>query len=258
MTREPQHRFALMISIGVAMVGFALLVLQLKRLEHDVGGGAPVTLLALREHVDAGSSLRDEHLVAYDVPERYVETRQVLARDLRRVIGVRTAVDLEANQSLRWTDLETTMRAQDSLSERIPRGMRGVTVEQSERRPFGGLLRPGDRVDVLLTTGPIGAGAGGITLPLLQNALVLAVGDGMQRETPASTLRASKEVTLLVSNDAASLLAHAKGHGSLSLTLRNHDDLEVMEGARPIRDEDVLAHERAARPKVHGSLERVD
>jgi Flp pilus assembly protein CpaB len=65
-------------------------------------------------------------------------------------------------------------------------------------------------------------------------------------------------VTLLLSVDQASLLAHAKRDGEISLTLRNEMDLEIDEGLRETDDNDVLVQERRARKQRRILIERVD
>ena len=201
----------LLASIAVAVLGGALLALYVRQFQHTAVGGTPVALLALRKNVPAGEPIRDEMLIAHTVPESYVESRQVLASEKPRILGVRTAIDLEANQTLAWTDLASTRRDRASLSTRIPPGLRAMSIEQSGRRAFGELLR--SRTDF---------------------------------------------VTLLLSVDQASLLAHAKRDGELSLTLRNESDLEINENLPETDDFDVLVQERRARKQRRLLIERVD
>jgi Flp pilus assembly protein CpaB len=65
-------------------------------------------------------------------------------------------------------------------------------------------------------------------------------------------------VTLLVSIEQASLLAQARRGGSLSLVLRNEDDLEINVGLAETDDTDVLEQEKRARRQRRLRIEKVD
>ena len=258
MPEDTPQRVALAASLAVAALGCLLLALYIHRIQREIGGGPGVSLLALSQDVDRGTPITESLVVVHDVPEKYVESSQVRHKDLRRVLGVRAAVHLQANQTLRWTDLSISARNEGSLSERIPRGMRAVTVEHVDRRLFGGLLRPGDRVDVLLTSDVLLDREGAVTVPLLQNALVLAVGESMGGPSEPQVVSTPSVVTVLVDADDASLLAHAKREGVLSLTLRNHDDLETRESWVPTDRDDIVAQQRSVPRRRRAALERVD
>ena len=248
----------LMASIAVAVVGAALLALYIRQFQRTAVGGEPVALLAIRTDVQAGEPIREDMLIAHTVPESYVESRQVLASEKPRVLGVRTAIELKANQTLAWTDLASTRRDRGSLSTRIPPGMRAMSIALNRRRAFGALLRPGDRVDVLVSEVRPEPDNRMVTIPLLQNILVLAVGDDLGATYPEGESEPSDFVTLLLSVDQASLLAHAKRGGEISLTLRNEGDLEISEGLPETDDFDVLVQERRAKKQRRALIERVD
>jgi len=248
----------LLASVAVALLGSVLLAAYVRQFQRTAVGGPPVALLALRQGVPAGEPIREEMLISHAVPETYVESRQVLASEKPRILGVRTAVDLEANQTLAWTDLASTRRERSSLAERIPRGMRGMSIEQSSRKAFGELLQPGDRVDVLLSKMRAEPEARAVTIPLLQNILVLAVGNDLGASYPQGDPSRTDFVTLLLTVEQAGLLVHAKLDGELSLTLRNERDLEVNESLPETDDSDVLIQEKRARRQRRLRIERVD
>jgi pilus assembly protein CpaB len=126
------------------------------------------------------------------------------------------------------------------------------------RRAFGNLMRPGDRVDVLLTKAKPDSEAKVVTVPLLQNLLVLAVGSSFGAAGEEVSSVGSDSVTLLVTIDQASLLAQARSDGELSLVLRNEDDLEIKEGLSETDDSDVLEQEKRARRQRRLRIEKVD
>lgn len=252
------NRTALLASIAVAALGFVLLTIYVRQFQREVRGGDPVELLAMRQAVALGMPLTEQMLVVRTLPDSYLEDRQVLATDLSRVLGVRASIDLEANQTLLWTDLATTPTDRRSFSSRIPKGMRAMSVAGAGRRAIGNLMRPGDRVDVLLTKAKPGPDPRVVTLPLLQNLLVLAVGGSFTATDHETSSIGSDSVTLLVTIDQASLLAQARRDGTLSLVLRNEDDLEINEGLTETDDSDVLEQEKRARRQRRLQIERLD
>ncbi len=252
------NRTAMIASVAVAVFGFVLLTIYVRQFKREARGGDPVELLALRQDVAAGVSVTEQMLVVRTLPENYLEGRQVLASNLPRVLGVRTSIALEANQTLLWTDLATTPHDRSSFSSRIPKGMRAMSLSGVGRRAFSNLMRPGDRVDVLLTKAKPGPEAKVVTLPLLQNLLVLAVGSNFGATDEDSSPIRSDSVTLLVRIDQASLLAQARRDGVLSLILRNEGDLEINESLAETDDSDVLEQEKRARRQRRLRIEKVD
>ncbi len=254
----PSTRVPLLVSLAVAGLGCVLLATYVRQFQREAAGGSPISLLAMRRDVPAGEALNEQMLIAHTVPENYVESRQVLASELPRVLGVRAAIDLEANQTLAWTDLASTPRDRETLSARVPPGMRAMSVEQGGRAALGQLLRPGDRVDVLLTRSEPGPDGRVVTVPLLQNILLLAVGNSIRATYLEAAPTRADFVTLLLTVDQSSLLAHAKRGGELTLALRNENDLEVNEGLPETDDSDVFVHEKRAQRQRRVLIERLD
>ena len=252
------NRKALVVSVAVAIAGFVLLAMYMRQFQREARGGDLVNLLAMRKDVSAQQPLDERSLVVRTLPETYVEERHVLASDLSRVLGVRAGNDLKANQWLLWTDLVAAERDRSSLSSRVPKGMRAIAVEQSGRRALGELLLPGDRVDVLLTKAKPDQESSIVTVPLLQNVLVLAVGNSTRAIYEAAPPANVSSVILLVTVEEASLLAQAKRGGELSLILRNENDLEINEGLAETDDSDVLELEERERRRRRALIERVN
>jgi len=252
------NRVAIIASAAVAVLGFLLLSIYVRQFQREATGGEPVELIAMSKDVAAGVPLTEQMLMIHTLPASYIEDRQVLASDLPKVLGVRASIALEANQTLLWTDLATTPQDRGSLSARIPKGMRAMSVTGVGRRAFGTLMRPGDRVDVLLTKTKPGSETKVVTVALLQNLLVLAVGNRFGDAEQERSSGVLDSVTLLVTIDQASLLAQAQRDGRLSLVMRNDDDLEINEGLVETDDSDVLEQEKRAHRQRRLHIERVD
>ncbi|MCA9602808.1 MAG: Flp pilus assembly protein CpaB, partial [Myxococcales bacterium] len=226
---------ALILAIAVAGIGVGLLYLYMRRYENEVSGGAMVEVLVAKKDIPLGEPLTDEMVGVGLIPQRYLTTRHIASQDLNRILGVRVRTQVRAAESILWTDLATSTEHSRDLSSLISDGMRAVTIGTSGGA-FGGLLRPGDRVDILLTVSQEGLVPR--TLAVLQNLMVIAVGGdtgGGRAEGEQQT-----SVTFAVTVEQAQLLTFSGTLGNLSLTLRNPDDITVVDDLPETSIEDVI------------------
>lgn len=140
----------------------------------------------------------------------------------------------------------------DSLSFAVSKGMRAISISADQVLSAGGLVLPGDYVDimsVLSGTKPDGNLVENyVVKTILQNVQVLAVAQTIA-DTPAggdasngnqsdgtSTSKANPEattLTILVSPEQAELLFLAESNGTLRAVLRGYGDSDVTQ-VRPI------------------------
>jgi pilus assembly protein CpaB len=251
-----------LIAAGVAAaLGLALLYLYMRRFEEEATGGAPVMVLMATTDIPLGAVLTQQMIGTRALPAMYVEERHIRASDAQRVLGVRVSMGVKANESLLWSDLATTTEQRRDLSAIVQQGYRAITVRAGLTSSFGGLLRPGDRVDVLFTAdrpGTAGSSPGEVstsrvTIPLLQNLVVLAVGrdTGAEARPGSPQQRAGggqsfNQVTLSVTVQQAQMLTFAEDRGELTLILRNPDDIAVLQGLPETTASDILEPARRA------------
>lgn len=252
------NRKALLIAGVSAALGLLLLLIYQKRFESEAAGGLPVPVLVAVQDIALGEALTEAKLAVRNLPEAYLEDRHIRRADLRRVIGVRVSMGIRANQAVLWTDLATSSDARRDLSALVRSGMRAVTIRADGSSTFGGLIRPGDRVDVLTTTSRTAAAESDrVTLPLLQNVLVLAAGRDTGGEAAAARSGTAgaqpaagsetNQVTLSATMEEATLLVFAQDRGRLSLILRNPEDIAVVEGTPETTMNDIIA----SRGRIH-------
>ncbi len=232
---------ALWVSIAAVLVGLLLLVVYQRQFEKETSGGQKVRILFAVGDIAAGEALQAAKLGFREIPEAYLEDRHIRQSDMNRVIGVQSATAVRANQALLWTDLATTSSGRRELSLLVRPGMRAVTVRADATSSFSGLIRAGDRVDVFGTMSRTNAEGDRVTLPLLQNVLVLAAGRDLGGEVQAAQPGTAQGnnggqartdvtmVTLSVTLEEAALLVFAQDRGRLSLVMRNPDDINVVE-----------------------------
>lgn len=118
------------------------------------------------------------------------------------------------------------------LAELVPVGQRAISIAISNATAAGGLVSPGDRIDVIAIFTEDAAGRDGTSI-VAQNVEVLAIsqtvlGDKVDadRATAASSSpqSVSATVTVAVSLEDAQRLSLAESFGDLRVFLRNPDD----------------------------------
>jgi pilus assembly protein CpaB len=232
------NRRALILALIVAMLGGALLVFYLRRFEEEKSGGEPIEIITAVKPILSGELITEDKLATRVVPRAYVEDRAVLANERGKIIGLRLGHTLQAQQSLMWTDLNIAMEERRSLSALVQPGMRAVTVKSTDtqQEKSYALIRPGDRVDVILTMAQGDKPDQRNAIVLLQNVLVLAVGVDTGADPTKGTIPDRNDIVLSLSLNIpeAQLLALAAERGALTVAVRNPEDVRVTEGIQDL------------------------
>jgi pilus assembly protein CpaB len=256
-------RRALYLAVLVGLVSMALLMLYLRRFEQEVAGGSKVPVIGLRKTVARGELITDDALTVFEVPLAYVERRSVKQADRQKVIGVRAANALTAQDLLLWSDLVLSNESRD-LASLIQPGKRAVTVKASEAGsdPAGnGLVQPGDYVDVVVTLKGAGEPPTLTSVLLLQRVLVLAVGSETtalsQVDGSSERHGAQRELTLSLRIEEVQQLTLAREKGRLSVALRAPTDTKVIDhlpdlSLTSLYDSEV--RDQVSRPSGDGAL----
>lgn len=206
---------------AAAIVGALSLHFYLRRFELEMAGGTPRAVVMATQDLALGEVITRGALDVKELPESYVEERHISGDDLERVLGARVTSAIQGGGALLWSDLDT-MQDGRTLSGLVRVGMRGYALSQRDAS-FDGLLRPGDRVDVVFTPAEESKTAS----TLLSNVLVLTVGGDLGQEGAEIMRDAGGRVTLSVTPEQAIALAAREREGRLRLTLRNPQDALV-------------------------------
>lgn len=229
---------AAIISVLVATVGAFLVWMYLQRFEAEASGGPKVPVLMSLKTVEPGTVLKDEDIGERWIPLAYVESRAIRASDRSRIVNLRAAAPLQAQQSLMWTDI-VVQNNDKALSTVIQPGMRAVTIRAEGRAKE--LVRPGDRVDVVGTLLQAGSSDNRAGVILLQNVLVL----GRSIE-PTNHAVDTSDVVLSLTLQQAQIVAVAAEKGKLSVALRAPDDVRLVEGLTDVTSNQLAAPEQRA------------
>lgn len=227
---------------ALASVGLGYLYTQ--RLEQEVSGGPRTPVLVAADNIAVSTVLSEKHLAVRDIPRAYLETRHIKAGDIKQVLGQRVTGGIKAHEALLATDV-AKLSERRQLSGLVANGMRAIAFD-GRAADFDGLLRPGDRVDILLSMGA-GTEPVGTTRTLLQNLLVLAVGGTtLRNDASEKTYSRGATVTVSASVEQAQVLTEAMRRGKLTLTLRNSDDITIVEGILATSSNDLVVQQTRA------------
>lgn len=242
------RRFLLLAAILAVLFG----VLAYVALSDSGGGGAAtsngIPVVVARVPIPAGTRITGDMLQVVDVPSSAVGDQPFAA--VEAVVGQVARYPIRANEPLLLGDVvNTTVAASDALSYVVPEGQRGMAVNVEQVVVAGGLVLPGDHVDVLWI--PF---KGAPAFRLLSDVEVTAVSQtvvdispvapGVQSDDPATAqptdnqrvrtsdspaLPEAATVTLLLSPGETATLFCAddfamKSEGSIRLALRSFGD----------------------------------
>ena len=177
-------------------------------------------VVVARLAIDQGKQLTREMLSQVDWPKNLAPSDTFTSIDM--VVGQYAVASFVANEPLISTKI-----SESPTFLKVPEGYRGVTIQtRSEASMVGGLIAPGNRVDLILTINKRHELLGGpMTLTLLENVAVLAVGQTTNLPTQNSVTNDGYEsVTLLVTPEMAEEINLAAELGNLNLSLRSNDD----------------------------------
>lgn len=190
-------------------------------------------------NIQAGTPLTKDRITTEKVPERFLPPNPLLEADLNIYLNTPLAVNVEQGAMILTSDF-SVQEVSRTLSSKIPPDERAMSMPVDAISGVSGLLKPGDRVDILATF-PVGNkdqvvvnergedGVGYITLSLLQNVTLLAVGQEIS-DVPSGDQRAQTgyaSVTLSVTIEEAELITISQTRGKMTLLLRNRDDVNM-------------------------------
>jgi len=231
--------------IAAVMVGLfaaALLYLYASQLEKEKDELVrdQIEVVKAARNIPAGTPLSKDKITTEQVPQRFLPPNPLLENALNIYLGTPLAVNVEEGAMILTSDF-SVQEVSRTLSSKIPPQERAMSVAVDAISGVSGLLRPGDRVDILGTF-PIGTkdqvvtdekgeeGVGYVTMTMLQNVTLLATGQELSDVTNAENQQRGNSyatVTLSVTIDEAELLTIAQTRGKMTLLLRNRDDVDV-------------------------------
>lgn len=244
--------------------------------KEDTGGGPvkKVQIIVAKQNLGIGAELSDVNMAWQEWPASTTFPGAIIRKDGKKTTDMlsgklrRPVVQGEPiMQSALVTDKDGSFVAA-SLAE----GMRGVAIDVKAAVMVGGLLKPGDRVDVILTykkkikySGEDNPNVEDMiqlnlekmaTETVLQNVRVLAIDQKYKdsEEQVAKSNKSGKTVTLEVDRRGAEILALSKEMGKISLALRKLGDTTVSERNYPVISDERLTN---ITDEIYGEMLRI-
>jgi Flp pilus assembly protein CpaB len=151
----------------------------------EAGGGGETPAVVASQDISAGAEITEDMITVTDVPDDLLVSGSL--EDTELVVGETARVAIASGEQVTTSKLGVPV-PDAGISGVIPVGMRGVAIEVDQVTAVGGLLLPGDRVDIVRTVkikDPAVAGVNDNTYILrtetvLQNVEVLSVAQEAQ------------------------------------------------------------------------------
>jgi pilus assembly protein CpaB len=221
----------LLVALILAGLAGAIAFSAIKKKEADVRRGwnlVPVVVAA--SDIPEGTVITLDMISQRPVPEQFVTSSVVRPESANHVVNQKVLVPLQAGDPILWSQF-ATMRSSERLSTKVQKKTRAITIEATKTASVGGWVRPNDHVDVIGTfRDPATNESTAVTL--LQNVIVLATGK-ITGTTNVNLIpegqRDYANVSLMVIPEEVEILVLAQELGELTLSLRNEDDVDMLE-----------------------------
>lgn len=243
-------RAKLLLSLVLGLLAVFLVYVYVRGLERQLYEEVDMqNVIVTRSAIAAGTAIDQGEIQRIAVPRKYRQPQTFPT--IEEVAGRVAVVPIAAGTQVSGSMLADA--GAEALSFEVPRGRRAVAITVSDDTGVGGLIRPGNFVDIIGTFEfgrPVGIQNGRMTYAdektevrtMLQNVFVVAVNKELRRERvqsetagsreggagPASRERTLRTVTLLVEPKVVQELILAQNVGDLTLSLRSSlDDTAV-------------------------------
>lgn len=226
---SPRKLFA--VCAAIAIIVFAIIYMLLSSLLESPAGAQQASVTAV---VEAAQDIPANTVITDDMVKTVNINPEAMPKgaftDVRAAIGKTVSVPMQEGDVL--TARKVSARGPSGFLGLIPPGMRAISFSVNDVTAVAGFAKPGDKVDILLTSDKVNED--NITTKMvLRDVLLLAV-NKIAMNSPAAQANASGTpavVTVaLTPYDAAKLLASAQ-LGQLQLMLRPFGASDVDSGA---------------------------
>lgn len=214
-----ERKWAVIIAIVLGILAVALTNVYFRQREATMRVETKPVLVAAKQ-ISQGALIDYDMLAFKVVPVKFAEPGVLRAREL--AVGKTALVPIMAGEQVLATKLAAPGTGL-TLAGKTPPGKRAFTITFDPAAAVGGMVKPGDHVDVLATFSKQQ-----VMLTLFQDILVLAVGQLMIPTAEpgttgkgARTTGAKKEtITFALTPQEVQILSVAMEHGKIQLTLR--------------------------------------
>jgi Flp pilus assembly protein CpaB len=244
-----QSRMPILVALVVGLVAAVLTNLYVSDIRRSSQPATKMVMVAARE-LPAGTTLeaRDVTAAARDI--RSLPKLSIGWDERNLYLGQQLAFDVKEDDYILQPYFGSQAAGVQRPSERVDakQNQRALTIPVTTESSLQESIRPGDRIDLLLTYtqrvsaalplrgGPAPTTSQVVTTPLLENVYVLFTG---KFGSPPGVSYAT--ITLLLSVDEAKLITWALNLGKMTILLRNQKDLQMPDRTFIAGDDSTLA-----------------
>jgi pilus assembly protein CpaB len=215
---------ALLLGGGAAFLGNRMVQRHMQALDEEAKrANQPTPVVVAKRDLLPGDALTGENFAVRQVPREFVNADALTPEAFGQLEYQRLAVAMKRGDML----LPVHAEGQGStvFSATLKNGRRAMTFEVDTVNSVSGMLRPGDRIDLMLSQRASGDSQEEVTRTLLSNMVVLATDQNIRRrDEKTGQERSFSTVTLDLSPKEAQRLIVAKQAGRLTALLRHPDD----------------------------------
>lgn len=183
----------LALTIAVALVaGYT----SMRQYEITRGFGEVVEVVVAKENIPEYGLIRSDQLTTAKINKKFVQPQTVPPGSISEIVGRSSYVNVYAGEQITLTKL-IQQEGKPVLDKQLEKENRAVTIQISPHTGVGRLIRPGNRVDILIAAkyekeqlGNAGPRGYVEVKTVFQNVLVLATGKAVAHSVPTRVSRA--------------------------------------------------------------------
>ncbi|MBN2693118.1 Flp pilus assembly protein CpaB [bacterium] len=242
-------KIPLIIGIVLGLIAALVAYFSIKKEKEKYQKGWELgQVLVVSKDVKAGEKLTNDMLTIRPMPKKFITNGMIKPNDRGFIVGQPVITDIQRGDPLFYYDIEK-VNVTEGLSKIIQKGGRAVSIRASETSAVGYWIRPNDHIDIIgMFRDPNTRQQ--IAMTLLENVIVIATGEytgeNFKTATKGKTTKISySTITLYVLPQEAEILILAQEMGSLYFTLRNEDDLSMLDEKGKVTLDTIFTGERA-------------
>ena len=214
---------AIALGIGAVYLSNSLLKSRMAEIEETAKRGQQtIDVVVAKRDLQRGDAITEDAVAVRSMPKQYVQEAAIKPDQFGTFENQRLAVPIKRGEAMLTSEVEGNGVA--VFSATLRKGLRALTFEVDAVNSISGMLRPGDRIDLIFTSRG-SESAKEMTLPLLSNVQVLATDQNLtKRDDGTGKERNFSTITLEVAPLDADRIIVAKASGTLTAVLRHPED----------------------------------
>ena len=229
-------RAALLAAIALGFLSALAVRQYIKQKDAEIYQGTPLDLVVAKQRLEKGKVITNSLLEKKRFSRRELDAlkgQPITWNDRNLLIEKRLEREVPRGKPIVWEDVEAKRAIDTSLQARLGIGERAFTISVNRITGVGGMIRPGDRVDLYAVSkirDPSAPGGVKVSVfPIIRSVEVLATGTRVKEIPGALSLRqrgkgSYNTLTLRLTSREVGLVCYTAQTGSIVAALRNRKD----------------------------------